>query len=46
MHGADYDLRLLDRDLKVRVRGLFDTQVAAAWFPMGLTITGAVASQT
>jgi ribonuclease D len=30
MHGADYDLRLLDRDLKVRVRNLFDTQVAAA----------------
>ena len=30
MHGADYDLRLLDRDLGVRVRGLFDTQVAAA----------------
>jgi ribonuclease D len=30
MHGADYDLRLLDRDLGARVRGLFDTQVAAA----------------
>jgi ribonuclease D len=30
MHGADYDLRLLDRDLKVRVRHLFDTQIAAA----------------
>ena len=30
MHGADYDLRLLDRDLKVAVRGLFDTQVAAS----------------
>ncbi|HCR03879.1 MAG TPA: hypothetical protein DIU18_01680 [Gemmatimonadetes bacterium] len=30
MHGADYDLRLLDRDLSVRLRGLFDTQVAAA----------------
>jgi ribonuclease D len=29
MHGADYDLRLLDRDLGIRVRGLFDTQVAA-----------------
>jgi len=29
MHGADYDLRLLDRDLDVRVHGLFDTQVAA-----------------
>jgi ribonuclease D len=30
MHGADYDLRLLDRDLGIRVRGLFDTQAAAA----------------
>ena len=30
MHGADYDLRLLGRDLRVSVRGLFDTQVAAA----------------
>ena len=30
MHGADYDLRLLDRDLGIRVTGLFDTQIAAA----------------
>jgi ribonuclease D len=30
MHGADYDLRLLDRDLGIRVRGLFDTQAAGA----------------
>lgn len=30
MHGADYDLRLLDRDLDIRLRGLFDTQIAAA----------------
>lgn len=30
MHGADYDLRLLDRDLGIRLAGLFDTQVAAA----------------
>ena len=30
MHGADYDIRLLDRDLGIRIRGLFDTQVAAA----------------
>ncbi len=29
MHGADYDLRLLHRDLGIRIRGLFDTQVAA-----------------
>ncbi len=30
MHGSDYDLRLLDRDLGIRPRGIFDTQVAAA----------------
>lgn len=30
MHGADYDLRLLARDLETRLAGLFDTQVAAA----------------
>jgi ribonuclease D len=30
MHGADYDLRLLDRDLEIAVHGLFDSQVAAA----------------
>ena len=30
MHGADYDIRLLDRDLGVRLRGLFDTQAAAS----------------
>jgi ribonuclease D len=29
MHGADFDLRLLDRDLGIHVRGLFDTQAAA-----------------
>ncbi len=29
MHGADFDLRLLARDLRVRLRGLFDTQIAA-----------------
>lgn len=29
MHGSDYDLRLLDRDLGIRPRNLFDTQVAA-----------------
>lgn len=31
LHDADYDFRILDRDLGVRVRGLFDTQVAAAF---------------
>lgn len=30
MHGADYDLRLLRRDLRTAVTNLFDTQVAAA----------------
>lgn len=30
VHGASYDLRLLSRDLGIRVRGIFDTQVAAA----------------
>ncbi|MEQ8329413.1 MAG: HRDC domain-containing protein [Longimicrobiales bacterium] len=30
MHGSDYDLRLLDRDLDIRLKGLFDTQIAAA----------------
>jgi ribonuclease D len=30
MHGADYDLRLLQRDLDTTLRGLFDTQIAAA----------------
>lgn len=29
LHGADYDLRTLDRDLGARVCGLADTQVAA-----------------
>jgi ribonuclease D len=29
MHGSDYDLRLLDRDLSIRPQNLFDTQVAA-----------------
>jgi ribonuclease D len=30
MHGADFDVRMLDRDLGVRLRGLFDTQIAGA----------------
>ncbi len=29
LHGADYDIRLLKRDAGVRLRGLYDTQVAA-----------------
>jgi ribonuclease D len=30
-HDADYDLRILDRDEGLEVRGLFDTQIAAAF---------------
>lgn len=30
MHGGDYDLRLLDRDLGINPLGVFDTQVAAS----------------
>lgn len=29
MHGSDYDLRLLDRDLNIHLTALFDTQAAA-----------------
>ena len=29
MHGADYDLRMLDRDFGLKVCGLFDTMLAA-----------------
>lgn len=29
MHGSDFDLRLLSRDLGIRLRGLYDTQIAA-----------------
>ena len=29
MHGADYDVRILDRDYGARVRGLQDTQIIA-----------------
>lgn len=30
-HDADFDLRILDRDLDLHVQGLFDTQIAAAF---------------
>jgi ribonuclease D len=29
MHGSDYDIRVLDRDYDVRIRGLVDTQIMA-----------------
>lgn len=38
MHGADFDLRLLHRDLGLRVKGLFDTQTAATL--LGATAIG------
>jgi len=41
MHGADFDLRLLHRDLGIRVRGLFDTQAAATL--LGATAIGLAA---
>lgn len=30
-HDADYDLRILDRDAGLRIKNLFDTQIAAAF---------------
>lgn len=41
MHGGDYDLRLLDRDLGINPRGVFDTQVAASL--LGLRALGLAA---
>ena len=41
MHGADFDLRLLHRDLGIRLRGLFDTQAAATL--LGATSIGLAA---
>ncbi len=38
LHGSDYDLRSLDRDFAIQVRGLFDTQIAARF--LGLEETG------
>ena len=37
-HGADYDIRSLDRDYGIRIRSLFDTQVAARF--LGMRETG------
>ena len=30
MHGSDFDLVLIRRDLSIGLRGLFDTQIAGA----------------
>jgi len=35
MHGADFDVRILDRDLEIRIQGLFDTQIAGALLGIG-----------
>jgi ribonuclease D len=37
-HGADYDIRSLDRDFGIRIHSLFDTQVAARF--LGIKETG------
>ena len=37
-HGADYDIRLLNRDFGLEVRNLFDTQLACRF--LGLSETG------
>lgn len=37
-HGADYDIRSLDRDFGIRIHSLFDTQVAARF--LGIRETG------
>jgi ribonuclease D len=42
MHGADYDVRLLDRDVGIRVAGLFDTQIGASLLGAEATGLGAL----
>lgn len=37
-HGADYDIRSLNRDFDIEVNGLFDTQIAASF--LGVKETG------
>ncbi len=41
-HDADFDLRILDRDLGLRIRNLFDTQIAAAFLGVRALGLGAV----
>jgi ribonuclease D len=42
MHGADYDVRLIDRDLGIHVSGLFDTQIGASLLGEEATGLGAL----
>ncbi len=42
LHDADFDLRILDRDLGLRIRNLFDTQIAAAFLGVRALGLGAV----
>jgi len=44
-HDADFDLRILDRDLHLRVRNLFDTQIAAAFLGERSLGLGAIVSR-
>lgn len=44
-HDADYDLRILDRDLGLHVAGLFDTQIAAAFLGVRSLGLGALLEQ-
>jgi ribonuclease D len=41
-HDADFDLRIVDRDLGLRVASLFDTQIAAAFLGVRALGLGAV----
>jgi ribonuclease D len=41
MHGADYDIRLLGRDLGIGVKGIVDTQILAAF--LGISALGLAA---
>lgn len=44
-HDADFDLRILDRDLGLRIVNLFDTQIAAAFVGAPSLGLGAVVEQ-
>lgn len=44
-HDADFDLRILDRDQKLSVAGIFDTQIAAAFVGARALGLGAIAEK-